>query len=67
MGLYINQLEEKFKDFIVTVTLPNGIGQIQGFYTEDTFSFSTSASWEKNGLTGDLSSAGKRYIPRYKC
>ena len=52
MGLYVADIKNKYKDYLVTLTLPNKIGTIEGFIDETSFSLSTSANWGNSAITG---------------
>ena len=53
MGLYINEVMEKYQDYLVTINLPPLIGgSVNGFLAEETFDITTSASWGTSDITG---------------
>ena len=53
MGLYINEVMEKYQDFLVTINLPPLVGgSINGFLDSETFDITTSATWGTSNLTG---------------
>lgn len=66
MGLYINEVMEKYKDYVVTVNMPSMIGgSIDGFITEDTFELGTGAEWGPSSITGSYKDALKGFTAKF--